>query len=339
MTPCDAVWDLLSLYADGEADTNERELVETHVACCETCALDLQFLRETATVLAKTPLVSPPPDLKQAILAATIYRPTWQERLRETLGGALSPAGLRFAGTAAATALVGFVLFQALQQPGPSPVSILPTPATTAQSHPPVHSGTSSLARTGSVRPAPALRNEERKALDKAAGDVERLVGAGPVDIPVAVKRSPAGGLAPKMTPAVYTRITPRRQNFHGPDEKQRSETAAVTPKAEEQPTLSEPEGMWPAAGSDSANKGGVVKNDNAPEKRDSTSTEPGTPAPAPRRYTLTASAPSGGADTLVTFADLRSALRKRNESARTVALDLGMNDRHALWDVYKSRF
>jgi hypothetical protein len=82
-----------------------------------------------------------------------------------------------------------------------------------------------------------------------------------------------------------------------------------------------------------------LVKNSVTAEKnRERESVTP--PAAGSRtRYTLTASLPSGGADGLVTFADLRSALRKRREPARTVALDLQTSDRNAMWDVYKSRF
>jgi hypothetical protein len=63
------------------------------------------------------------------------------------------------------------------------------------------------------------------------------------------------------------------------------------------------------------------------------------TPDGSPRRYTLLASLPAGGADGMVTFADLRSTLKKKGEAARAIPVDFAKSDRNELLDVYKSRF
>jgi anti-sigma factor RsiW len=82
---CDAFWEMLSAYADGLLETDDSLRVEKHVAACDACALDLRFMRETSVLLANTPDIAPPPGLQQSILAATIYRPTWQQRLRDSI--------------------------------------------------------------------------------------------------------------------------------------------------------------------------------------------------------------------------------------------------------------
>lgn len=117
---CEEIWDLLSVYADGEATPEESARVEHHITECQRCARDLAFLRETARALEETPEIAPPPGLRDAILAATIYRPSWPERVRAALGGALAPVrrhALALAGTAAAGFLCALLLFRSPSSP------------------------------------------------------------------------------------------------------------------------------------------------------------------------------------------------------------------------------
>lgn len=329
---CDRVWDLLSLYADGEASLSERDAVERHVSLCETCALDLQFMRETASVLAQAPVIAPPPGLKQAILAATIYRPSWQERVRQTFAN-MQPARLQAAGGALAVLLIGILVSNGLHQPlpmveksgGPAVASRAPVSANvarTAQPDRPPAAGDRLLANSDKQDTRPDTAQGPH-------GDQERIQ-AGPTKI-----AHIEGG--PHLTPAVVTsRPMPRKQSIRIPDE---SRVAAVpAPRAADESPLNEPADMREVTGSTGLSRSEIAKNDAGNEKlRDSDSSEP--PAAPHTRYTLTSGVPAGGSDALVSFAELRSALRKRNEPVRTVALDLHANDRNALWDVYKSRF
>lgn len=110
VTECEAIWDLLSAYADGEVTPEEARTVETHIAVCPECARDLQFMRETSQLLAHTPEIAPPPGLREAIFAVTTRRPTWRERVRTALGLSGVPRYRRLAwvGSAAcALALIG----------------------------------------------------------------------------------------------------------------------------------------------------------------------------------------------------------------------------------------
>jgi hypothetical protein len=78
---CDSIWDLLSLYADGMAGVDDSVAVERHVAGCESCSRDLAFMRGTSKLIATAPAIEPPSSLHNAIMAATVERQTWLERL------------------------------------------------------------------------------------------------------------------------------------------------------------------------------------------------------------------------------------------------------------------
>jgi hypothetical protein len=206
---CEAIWDMLSAYADGEATPEEARIVEAHVAACLDCARDLQFMRETSQMLALTPEIAPPPGLQEAILAATTRRPTWRERVRTALSRSSAPRYRRLAwvGSAAcALALIGagwITLRQpdspssrlAMQSPPiyferqPEPETSVPAPS---QASRPLASGSSSIspARVSSratqtaglsrVRPsAPALRLASDSASSRSP--LRRLNAPNPV--------------------------------------------------------------------------------------------------------------------------------------------------------------
>ncbi len=78
---CDAIWDLLSLYADGVAGVDDSVAVERHVSACESCSRDLAFMRGTSKLIATAPAIEPPSTLHNAIMAATVERQTWLERI------------------------------------------------------------------------------------------------------------------------------------------------------------------------------------------------------------------------------------------------------------------
>ncbi len=113
----DAIWELLSLYMDGETNAAQTAQVEALLKTDAGCAEKLTFLRQTGdTVRAfmETTEVEPPAFLRDAIFAATTQRPTLARRLvalwETARAGAAFPA-MRYAlpagaGLAAALALV-----------------------------------------------------------------------------------------------------------------------------------------------------------------------------------------------------------------------------------------
>ncbi|MCC6730019.1 MAG: zf-HC2 domain-containing protein [Chthonomonadales bacterium] len=171
LSTCDVIWDLLSAYADQEASPDEAARVERHVAACRDCARGLAFLRSTSLELGALPSLEPPPGLRDAILAATVLRPTPGSRVRAALSSlatALSPRAGYLAG-AAASALLLAALF-AHRPPEPAPqiatrrvlarVAAVPrqAPAPEPTPHAPRVAARSQAEPTPSARPESAPR-------------------------------------------------------------------------------------------------------------------------------------------------------------------------------------
>jgi hypothetical protein len=106
---CERVWDLLSAYADNETTSDETAIVETHIAVCSGCARDLQWLRAATGALLGVADVEPPITLNAAILAATVYRPMWQQHLRAGFGTAASFRTLRYGALAGSVAMAAWL--------------------------------------------------------------------------------------------------------------------------------------------------------------------------------------------------------------------------------------
>lgn len=79
-----ALWDLLSVYADGEADPAETTRIEAMLQQDPVLARELAFLRRTSTVVRTLAEVNPPATLREAIYARTTGRPTLQRRIGRT---------------------------------------------------------------------------------------------------------------------------------------------------------------------------------------------------------------------------------------------------------------
>jgi anti-sigma-K factor RskA len=65
----DDMHDLVGAYAVDALDDQERDAYETHLADCDQCRAELARLRESATVLATSASVAPPPELKERVMA------------------------------------------------------------------------------------------------------------------------------------------------------------------------------------------------------------------------------------------------------------------------------
>ena len=79
----DTIGAMLDEYALGQLSQDERRDVETHVRECDVCAADLRELTIVMEGLAHSPdPVTPPPALKQRVLASLATQP--QESPRTT---------------------------------------------------------------------------------------------------------------------------------------------------------------------------------------------------------------------------------------------------------------
>jgi len=176
MDCCDRVWDLLSVYVDGEADATEAAMVEAHIAECPSCASDLEFLRSTAVTLSAVPEVAPPAAMREAILAATVSRPTFADRIGMAVRRALSPIPARYGALTAAGAAAALTMVALRNQSGPpSPVAYQPGGAAVIAESQPTEPAYPTTAGDG-PRGIDALRVPSRPATRTAAADGVRRI-------------------------------------------------------------------------------------------------------------------------------------------------------------------
>jgi hypothetical protein len=99
--------DLLQEYAIGEIAEADRGPVETHIAGCSLCRLEVADLRRLARDLSSIPEPEFPLDLEEVLVRAAIQAGRAQQPVRAT---SLRPAGLRRSWTLVLAGAVGFAL-------------------------------------------------------------------------------------------------------------------------------------------------------------------------------------------------------------------------------------
>ena len=189
---CDQVWDLLSAYADGETNPHETEMVKAHIAVCASCAADLEFLQSTSVSLRHVPEVEPPAMLRQAILAATVQRPTWQDRLAAAARRTFAPAPLRYGALAAAgaAAALTFVMIHDGGMQLANPVEYRPTSPAVAAVREPQRTETAVA-----MPPAHPLSGAPTRNVASFARATSRR--SRPATLAVRIARAPIAGVRP----------------------------------------------------------------------------------------------------------------------------------------------
>ncbi len=98
------IWDLLSVYADGEATAAEITHVEELLRSDAVYAQRLSFIKTASVAVRTVTEVEPPTSLRSAIFDATVRKPSMVARFRQMVQGistprwALSTIGLAAAG-------------------------------------------------------------------------------------------------------------------------------------------------------------------------------------------------------------------------------------------------
>ena len=141
---CQRILSMLSVYIDGEVQSDEGALIKEHLASCASCAHEFAELKSVSTILAATSEVAPPAFLLEQIEAATINCPTFPVRLQTVWNSMWQvPQGVRWA-AASVTAACALVVIL-VSQPGEQRVAhdqavkyqansvIAAQPATTAE--------------------------------------------------------------------------------------------------------------------------------------------------------------------------------------------------------------
>ncbi len=327
---CESIWDTLSAYVDGMASPAEAERVERHVEGCALCARDLAFMRGTATALGSLPEIAPPAHLRESILAATLHKPRWYQRL--TIG--VPVRSLAVAGALAA--LLGIVILGRRPAP-PVSVAVAPPAEIVLPSPPPFRtdSGAQSL-----VKALPATTPKVAEVSPEPPIPAVKLPDA---QIQVSQVVSPAVIVKPLPLPSSPVR-RPGTSHARSAATKGAGSKTAVPekPKADLTPDSGEdtPEPMMPET---MAPTGPMVASD--PGHKGELRPDP-IPAPAPptaaNRVTIHVASASEtlSPSSVATLADLRKQLSAPTDHP-FVSPGLFRSNEHrdVRVDIYKTRF
>jgi len=111
----DEAWELLNIYADGEASPEQAAHVEDLLKSDALYARQLSFMRTASAAVQSFVEVDPPSSLRDAILASTSQRITWAANLvvlRDAIRTSLRP---RFATSLAGLAAAGLLALVLVQ--------------------------------------------------------------------------------------------------------------------------------------------------------------------------------------------------------------------------------
>lgn len=319
---CDKIWDLLSAYVDGETTPQEAALVESHTAECETCASDLAFLRSSSVVLHETAEVEPPAALREAILAATVNRPTWQERLLIAARTAFAPTAVRY-GTLAAAGAAATVAFLALRDTSLPPVDervvyAPETPGVTTQVAPNVTRPSDETPITTIVPPAPGSRTVKVTGLRRRADARSASAQVARLDRTVAESTRPTRRVEP---------ITPKVEAYP-------FKAKVTDPLVSDLPPASEPEPVIVRRDPESEN--GLVR---PMDPANGVNTTPGLAPARSTRILLAASSGAIDASQLASLADLKRELSRSQIGLDSRELKQRMRDHQIRIDVIKGSF
>ncbi len=319
---CDKVWDLLSVYADGETSTHETTVVEAHIAQCADCARDLQFMQSTHAVLQDVPEVEPPAALRSAILAATVDRLSLTERLATAVRRTLAPTPVRYGAIAAAgAAALTAVVLNSGNNPvhynprTPQSIAAAPTMPNTAGGDP--NAPTLDLLDVYQPDAAPAATPSLRVRLDSHRTTTRTA------------SLRPGTSSAPIRT---ATRTSPRPSATTSPTTTSADDNDKTAPVSSE-PTYSELPAIEPEPTRTIV--AALGSGTDTPEAERTNTNDPASP-----RIVLTASAAAMDPEQIATLADLRRALSHRaaDSSGNPTTANRG-RDRQIRLNVIKGSF
>lgn len=332
---CEAIWDLLSAYVDGETTPVERAVVERHVAGCAECARDIEFLRGATLLLKQTPEVEPPATLRASILAATAHRPHWADRLAAAVRRAFAPAPIRYGSLAAAGAAAAIALIVLWENGGGPirPVEMAATPPPVVAEIPPP------APFTPDIRPQPAPE-----------------VMAAP---PLSASAQPENGVrVARNTPSKHSVRRASSTVHHALNAASRTTGAARRPSNPARPVVAQPVFAYkekvavntPPVEEDMPERVEVAPNEGTAKSEAGMRTadmkvEPGAEPTAgartsqPTRIVLTASAQTVDAGQIATLADLKRSLRQHSTFRLTPGSLTAARDRQIRLDVIKGSF
>jgi len=332
---CDRIWELLSVYADAEATREEAVMVETHIAVCSTCARDLRFMVATSGVLNLIPEIEPPAALHTSILSATVFRPTWQQRLRSLALLGFASNTVRY-GALAGAAAAAFIVLRPIQSPltlQPSERTANPefhrlnvAASTGEKGFGPTENGNLSESHDPALKTNSSVPKSSHIQLVQSEDSVRKNGNIRPLRL---VQKFPVGSLA-------LASIS--RPQFNSKESSADARVAA-TPVEPVEPPSELPQispavvmgGMMPPVDMmDTARgEGGTTESVNTEAMG----------APATAHITLASETSVVPTDQMVTLADLKRSLRKQTSNDHARFVRESIKDKQIRLDVVRGRF
>ncbi|WP_319586126.1 zf-HC2 domain-containing protein [uncultured Desulfobulbus sp.] len=78
---CHEIEILFSAYIDGELRDSDTQIIKSHIGNCAECAKKIKEIQQVSLIASTMPEVDTPASLKDNILAKTVYRQTFADRL------------------------------------------------------------------------------------------------------------------------------------------------------------------------------------------------------------------------------------------------------------------
>jgi len=119
---CDEALPLLSDYAEGLLDTDERTVVETHLAGCVQCKAEAAIMAGFVERLRQIPERQAPAELRGLVMAG-LHGATGAPSLLDRLRAAFTTPRFTLAAASLACILVALVVVPGLHSPGPPVVA------------------------------------------------------------------------------------------------------------------------------------------------------------------------------------------------------------------------
>lgn len=325
---CESIWPYLSIYADREANDYETILVESHLKQCSKCEEELTWLRTATQMIVETAEVVPPAHLRASILAATVNRESFIDRLFNALRpvAVLRPARIAAAAvagvliaTAVAVERYGNVTVPAVSHEVSSPAGVAakatePTNPTVSPSLPMTVPTVATPIRTATRPDHKVVRAEIARAT--VAAD------------PSAVAHKSASIKNPIVTPSVVRRLVSKPPTFKAKP----AEGDAIA----EDPTPLVPETKEPA---NVPVTGGMVTADMKTPVVGPAEVESPVRAPTVSRIQISASSTEIPSDQTVTLAGLKQALRQQSMGWNMGEARQNLKDKQIRIDLLKRSF
>jgi len=315
---CDELIELLSAYVDGNATPVERSMIDSHLSHCSECALFVQFVKLSGTVIRQEPAPQAPFDLKYKILSATLRPAATPNR-----PFALSKFSLPGLVSASAGAFAILLTFGVGKVGNIHPIAVVKgsspivAPRTTQKVE---------IAKSPDVVYYPNSDNGSESS-------VETTEMVTPVSTPETTRIQTARY---EISPIVSNPLTTDQPSSGlnvAPESVENSvRKLKVVPHQVSEEKSSEPTGSMVASAPTV-----IAKNDPSVHVPAATPKTESVIASAPNEGHMVLTASSGNSDAMDSLAALRSTLRRDEAVASAEAVRLVPTK--VLWDVYKSHF